>query len=221
MIDPELLKKQVLLKGFDDEMLEKLSVIIQKMSFRKDEQIFKENDETRGMYLIHSGKVEISNFTPDGRQQTLAVLSPGHFLGELSIFEKGQHEACAVAVEDTDLLLLPKEEFAILMKDETECMVNTAKFFLELTQAQSCGKCTPCRIGTERMLEIFERITSGNGKDGDLELLEELACYIKATALCELGMTATNPAISTIRYFRKEYEAHIRDKKCPAGICKI
>jgi NADH:ubiquinone oxidoreductase subunit F (NADH-binding)/Pyruvate/2-oxoacid:ferredoxin oxidoreductase delta subunit/(2Fe-2S) ferredoxin len=108
----------------------------------------------------------------------------------------------------------------MVVLDETSCMVNTAKFFLEFTQAESCGKCTPCRIGTKRMLEILERITSGKGKEGDIELLEELGRYIRMTSLCGLGMTAPNPVLSTIRYFRNEYEAHIRDKKCPAAVCK-
>ena len=108
----------------------------------------------------------------------------------------------------------------MVVLDETSCMVNTAKFFLEFTQAESCGKCTPCRIGTKRMLEILERITSGKGREGDIELLEELGRYIRATSLCGLGMTAPNPVISTIKYFRNEYEAHIRDKKCPAAVCR-
>jgi len=108
----------------------------------------------------------------------------------------------------------------MVVLDETSCMVDTAKFFLEFTQAESCGKCTPCRIGTKRMLEILERITSGQGKEGDIELLEELGQHIRATSLCGLGMTAPNPVLSTLRYFRNEYEAHIRDKKCPAAVCK-
>jgi NADH:ubiquinone oxidoreductase subunit F (NADH-binding)/NAD-dependent dihydropyrimidine dehydrogenase PreA subunit/(2Fe-2S) ferredoxin len=108
----------------------------------------------------------------------------------------------------------------MIVLDETDCMVNTAKFFLEFTQAESCGKCTPCRIGTKRLLEILERITKGNGKKGDIELLEELGDDIKATSLCGLGMTAPNPVLSTIKYFRHEYEAHIKDKKCPAAVCK-
>jgi NADH:ubiquinone oxidoreductase subunit F (NADH-binding)/(2Fe-2S) ferredoxin/Pyruvate/2-oxoacid:ferredoxin oxidoreductase delta subunit len=108
----------------------------------------------------------------------------------------------------------------MVVLDQTSCMVNTAKFFLEFTQAESCGKCTPCRIGTKRMLEILQRITAGQGKEGDLELLEELGRYIRATSLCGLGMTASNPVLSTLRYFRDEYEAHIRDKKCPAAVCR-
>jgi NADH:ubiquinone oxidoreductase subunit F (NADH-binding) len=108
----------------------------------------------------------------------------------------------------------------MVVLDETDCMVNTAKFFLEFTQAESCGKCTPCRIGTKRLLEILERITTGNGKDGDIESLEELSHYIKSASLCGLGMTAPNPVLSTLRYFRDEYEAHIRDKKCPALVCR-
>jgi NADH:ubiquinone oxidoreductase subunit F (NADH-binding)/(2Fe-2S) ferredoxin len=108
----------------------------------------------------------------------------------------------------------------MVVLDETDCMVNTAKFFLEFTQAESCGKCIPCRVGTKRLLEILERITSGNGKEGDIESLEELSHYIKAASLCGLGMTAPNPVLSTLRYFRNEYEAHIRDKKCPAVVCR-
>lgn len=108
----------------------------------------------------------------------------------------------------------------MIVLDETDCMVNTAKFFLEFTQSESCGKCTPCRIGTKRLLEILDRITSGKGKKGDLELLQELSEDIKVTSLCGLGMTAPNPVLSTIKYFRNEYEAHIIDKKCPAAVCK-
>jgi NADH:ubiquinone oxidoreductase subunit F (NADH-binding)/Pyruvate/2-oxoacid:ferredoxin oxidoreductase delta subunit/(2Fe-2S) ferredoxin len=108
----------------------------------------------------------------------------------------------------------------MVVLDETSCMVNTAKFFLEFTQAESCGKCTPCRIGTKRMLEILERITTGNGREGDIELLEELGRYIKATSLCGLGMTAPNPVLSTLRHFREEYQIHIRDRKCPAAVCR-
>jgi NADH-quinone oxidoreductase subunit F len=108
----------------------------------------------------------------------------------------------------------------MVVLDETDCMVNTAKFFLEFTQAESCGKCTPCRIGTKRVLEILDRITSGNGKEGDIESLEELSQYIKSASLCGLGMTAPNPVLSTLRYFRDEYEAHIKDKKCPALVCR-
>jgi NADH:ubiquinone oxidoreductase subunit F (NADH-binding)/(2Fe-2S) ferredoxin/Pyruvate/2-oxoacid:ferredoxin oxidoreductase delta subunit len=108
----------------------------------------------------------------------------------------------------------------MVVLDETNCMVNTAKFFLEFAQAESCGKCIPCRIGTKRLLEILDRITSGKGKEGDIELLEELSQDVKATSLCGLGMTAPNPILSTIKYFRHEYEAHIRDKKCPAAVCK-
>ena len=103
--------------------------------------------------------------------------------------------------------------------DETTCMVDVARFFLNFTQSESCGKCTPCREGTKRMLEILTRITEGEGKDGDIELLEYLAKNIKATALCGLGQTAPNPVLSTLRYFRHEYEAHIHDKRCPAGAC--
>jgi NADH:ubiquinone oxidoreductase subunit F (NADH-binding)/NAD-dependent dihydropyrimidine dehydrogenase PreA subunit len=108
----------------------------------------------------------------------------------------------------------------MVVLDETDCMVNIAKFFLEFTQAESCGKCVPCRIGTKRLLEILTRITKGEGREGDIELLEKLSSSVKATSLCGLGQTAPNPILSTLKYFRDEYEAHIRDKKCPSKVCK-
>ena len=108
----------------------------------------------------------------------------------------------------------------MIVVDEDTCMVDLAKFFLEFVQEESCGKCAPCRIGTKRMLEILERITTGKGKEGDIELLEELSAGIKNSALCGLGQTAPNPVLSTLRYFRHEYEAHVRDHKCPAGACQ-
>ena len=108
----------------------------------------------------------------------------------------------------------------MIVMDEDNCMVNIAKFFLEFTVDESCGNCPPCRIGTRRMLEMLEKITSGKGEPGDIEKLEKLAYNIKAAALCGLGQTAPNPVLSTIRYFRDEYEAHIYEKRCPAGVCK-
>ncbi|MDL2297691.1 NADH-quinone oxidoreductase subunit NuoF [Synergistaceae bacterium OttesenSCG-928-D05] len=107
----------------------------------------------------------------------------------------------------------------LVVMDETTCMVDVAKFFLNFTQAESCGKCTPCREGTKRMLEMLTAITEGRGEKGDIEKLEKLAVSIRAGALCALGQTAPNPILSTLRYFRDEYEAHIFDKKCPAGVC--
>jgi len=108
----------------------------------------------------------------------------------------------------------------LIIMDEDNCMVDIAKFFLEFTVDESCGKCPPCRIGTKRMLEILERITEGKGEEGDIEKLELLAKNIKASALCGLGQTAPNPVLSTLRYFKDEYIAHVKDKKCPAGVCK-
>jgi NADP-reducing hydrogenase subunit HndC len=108
----------------------------------------------------------------------------------------------------------------LIVMDEDNCMVDVARFFLDFTQDESCGKCPPCRIGTKRMLEILERICEGKGEDGDIEKLEELAAGIKESALCGLGQSAPNPVLSTLKYFRHEYEAHIYDKKCPAGVCK-
>ncbi|MBQ9251270.1 MAG: NADH-quinone oxidoreductase subunit NuoF [Clostridia bacterium] len=108
----------------------------------------------------------------------------------------------------------------MIVLDEDNCMVDIARFFLDFTVDESCGKCTPCRIGTRRMLEILERITEGKGEEGDIEKLENLAENIKNSALCGLGQTAPNPVLSTIKFFRDEYEAHIRDKKCPAHHCQ-
>lgn len=107
----------------------------------------------------------------------------------------------------------------MVVMDEGTCMVGMAKFFLDFTAKESCGKCIHCRIGTKRMLEILTRITEGNGQSGDVELLEELCYGIKDGALCGLGQTAPNPVLTTIKYFRNEYDAHINDKKCPAGEC--
>ncbi len=108
----------------------------------------------------------------------------------------------------------------LIVMDEDNCMVDIAKFFLEFTVEESCGKCPPCRIGTKRMLEILERITEGKGEVGDIEKLEILAKNIKASALCGLGQTAPNPVLSTLKYFKDEYMAHVVDKKCPSGVCK-
>ncbi len=108
----------------------------------------------------------------------------------------------------------------LIVMDEDNCMVDIAKFFLEFTVDESCGKCTPCRIGTKRLLEILDRITKGNGTLEDLDRLELLCYSIKNASLCGLGQTAPNPVLSTLRYFRDEYVAHVVDKKCPAGVCK-
>lgn len=108
----------------------------------------------------------------------------------------------------------------LIVMDQDNCMVDIARFFLDFTVDESCGKCPPCRIGTKRMLEILDRITKGQGEEGDIEKLEELGKNIKSSALCGLGQTAPNPVLSTIHYFRDEYEAHIRDKKCTAGVCQ-
>ncbi|MFH2006483.1 MAG: NADH-quinone oxidoreductase subunit NuoF [bacterium] len=108
----------------------------------------------------------------------------------------------------------------MVVMDETSCMVDIAKFFLDFTQKESCGKCTFCRIGTLRMLEILERISEGKGQLSDLDLLEELAIKIKETSLCGLGQTAPNPVLTTLKYFREEYEAHVESQRCPAKVCK-
>jgi NADH-quinone oxidoreductase subunit F len=107
----------------------------------------------------------------------------------------------------------------MVVMDSTTCMVSMAKFFLDFTCKESCGKCTYCRVGTKRMLEILTRITEGDGKEGDIELLEELSVKIKEGSLCGLGQTAPNPVLTTIKYFRNEYEDHIKNKKCTAVQC--
>jgi NADP-reducing hydrogenase subunit HndC len=108
----------------------------------------------------------------------------------------------------------------LIVMDEDTCMVDIAKFFLEFTVEESCGKCTPCRLGTKKLLEMLTDITEGRGKPGDIEKMQELCEYIKSNSLCGLGQTAPNPVLSTIRYFRDEYETHINDKSCPARVCK-
>ena len=108
----------------------------------------------------------------------------------------------------------------MVVMDESTCMVDMARFFLDFTCKESCGKCPHCRIGTRRMLEILERVCAGEGREGDIELLEELAGQIRDGSLCQLGMTAPNPVLTTLRYFRHEYEDHIRHKRCTARQCK-
>jgi NADH:ubiquinone oxidoreductase subunit F (NADH-binding) len=108
----------------------------------------------------------------------------------------------------------------MVVMDEESCMVDVAKYFLTFLQDESCGSCLPCRLGIDRMLEIITDITEGRAKPGQLDLLEELADTVSQTALCGLGKTAPNPVLSTLRYFRSEYEKHINEKKCPAGVCK-
>jgi len=107
----------------------------------------------------------------------------------------------------------------MIVIDEDSCMVGLARFFIEFTQDESCGKCTPCREGTKRMLEILTRITQGKGKEGDIEKLERLSDMIRKSSLCGLGQSAPNPVLSTIKNFRAEYEEHIHEKKCRAGQC--
>ncbi|MBC7260864.1 MAG: 4Fe-4S binding protein, partial [Chloroflexi bacterium] len=108
----------------------------------------------------------------------------------------------------------------LVVMDQATCMVDVARFFLSFTQKESCGKCVPCRIGTKRMLEILERIVAGEGQLEDIDKLLELGETVQLGSLCALGQTAPNPVLSTIRYFREEYEAHIVNKRCPAKVCK-
>lgn len=127
MIKADLLKQQTLLEDIDSEGLNKISKIIKKFSLKKGDQLFKEKDETRGLWLIHSGKIEISRVTADGWRQTLAVLTPRHFFGELSIIENRRHVASATAIEDTELLLLPKEDFERLFQEDMALACNIIK----------------------------------------------------------------------------------------------
>ena len=108
----------------------------------------------------------------------------------------------------------------LIVMDEDTCMVDMAKFFLEFTVDESCGKCTPCRVGTKRLLELLDKITEGKGTMEDLDRIEDLCNYIKTNSLCGLGQTAPNPVLATLKFFREEYVAHVKDKKCPAGVCK-
>jgi Pyruvate/2-oxoacid:ferredoxin oxidoreductase delta subunit len=108
----------------------------------------------------------------------------------------------------------------MVVTDEDNCMVDMAKYFLAFTQAESCGKCVPCREGTKRMLDILEKITAGEGTPQDLVLLEDLSNMVVESSLCALGGSAPNPVLTTLKYFREEYEAHVRDRKCPAHACK-
>jgi NADP-reducing hydrogenase subunit HndC len=108
----------------------------------------------------------------------------------------------------------------MIVVDEDTCMVDFAKFFLQFTKDESCGKCTPCRVGNMRILEILEKITSGKATMEDLDKLEELCEYVKSNSLCGLGQTSPNPVLSTLKYFRHEYEEHIKEHKCRAGVCK-
>ncbi|MCL2068499.1 MAG: 4Fe-4S binding protein, partial [Oscillospiraceae bacterium] len=108
----------------------------------------------------------------------------------------------------------------LIVMDEDSCMVDIAKYFLEFTEEESCGKCTPCRIGTKRLFEMLEHVTQGKATMEDLDKMEHLCHYIKLNSLCQLGQTAPNPVLSTMKFFRDEYIAHVRDKKCPAGVCK-
>ena len=109
----------------------------------------------------------------------------------------------------------------LISMDEDTCMVDVARFFMEFVQDESCGQCTPCRLGTKRMLEILERITRGEGQEGDIELLQEIGQTIKDTAICGLGQTAPNPVLSVIKNFREEFEEHIKYKYCRAGVCTV
>jgi NADH:ubiquinone oxidoreductase subunit F (NADH-binding) len=109
----------------------------------------------------------------------------------------------------------------MVVMDEETCMVDVARYFLDFTQRESCGQCIPCRLGTKQMFQILDDITRGNGRPDDIDLLQKLSEAVKFGSLCGLGKTAPNPVLTTLRYFRHEYEAHINEKRCPAGVCSI
>ena len=157
---------------------------------------------------------DIGGGIPDGKKFKAAQLG-GPSGGNIPI----QHLNAPVDYEHVAELGAIMGSGGLIVMNEDKCAVDMARFFMDFCQDESCGKCAPCREGTKRMLEILTNICEGRGQEGDIELLEELAVVIKDSALCGLGQTAPNPVLSTIRYFRDEYEAHIRDKHCPAGVC--
>ena len=157
---------------------------------------------------------EIGGGIPDGREFK-AVQTGGPSGGCLT----SSHLDTPIEFETLGALGSMMGSGGMLVLDDSDCMVNIAKFFLEFTVEESCGKCTPCRVGNKRLLEMLTKITEGKGTEQDLIDLQDLAQTIKDTSLCGLGQTAPNPVLSTLRYFRHEYEAHVRDRKCPAGSC--
>lgn len=131
-----------------------------------------------------------------------------------------EHLDCTIDYDTLTSLGSMMGSGGMIVMDEDNCMVDVARFYLDFTRDESCGKCTPCRVGTKRLLEILERITEGKGTEDDLELLEDLSVNVKNASLCGLGQTAPNPILSTLKFFRDEYIAHVRDHKCPSGVCK-
>ncbi|MGN7762781.1 NADH-quinone oxidoreductase subunit NuoF [Paenibacillus sp. 22594] len=158
---------------------------------------------------------EIGGGIPDGKKFK-AVQTGGPSGGCLT----EEHLDCTIDFDTLTSLGSMMGSGGMIIMDEDTCMVDVARFYLDFTRDESCGKCTPCRIGTKRLLELLDKITGGKGSIDDLEKLENLSVQIKNASLCALGQTAPNPVLSTIKYFREEYMAHIVDKKCPAGVCK-
>jgi len=158
---------------------------------------------------------DIGNGCPKGKKLK-AVQSGGPLGGCIP----KEHLNVPIDYESLEILSSTMGSGGLVVMDEDTCMVDIAKYFLSFTQAESCGKCVPCRVGTRQMLNILERICNGDGAPGDIELLEKLANTVKSTSLCGLGQTAPNPVLTTIRYFRDEYEAHIKERRCPACVCK-
>ena len=146
-----------------------------------------------------------------------STLSPGEKYDQCERAKAGEID---VIIGPRSALFTPFPSLGLIVMDEDDCMVDIAKFFLEFTVEESCGKCTACRIGTKRMLEILTKITKGQADMAVLDKPEKLCYYVKNNSLCGLGQTAPNPVLSTLRYFRDEYEAHIKEKRCPAGVCK-
>jgi NADH:ubiquinone oxidoreductase subunit F (NADH-binding) len=131
-----------------------------------------------------------------------------------------EHLDCTIDYDTLTSLGSMMGSGGMIIMDEDNCMVDVARFYLDFTRDESCGKCTPCRVGTKRMLEILERIVEGKGTEDDLEILADLSVNIKNASLCGLGQTAPNPVLSTLKFFREEYLAHVVDHKCPSGVCK-
>ena len=158
---------------------------------------------------------DIGGGIPDGRQFKAAQMG-----GPSGGCVPAEHLDLAIDYDSVQRVGAIMGSGGLIVMDEDTCVVDVARFFTDFVQKESCGKCTPCRVGTRRMFEILTRITEGEGREGDVDALDRLGSMIKRASLCGLGQTAPNPVLSTIRYFRDEYEAHIADKRCPAGVCK-
>ena len=169
------------------------------------EDFFSQGDSADSIFYLRSGRAKLTVLSPEGKEATVAFLSSGDFIGEESLASVGSIMGSG----------------GMIVMDETSCMVDVAKFFMDFCTSESCGKCVPCRVGTAHMLDLLEKIASGSARQEDLELLERIADTVKSASLCGLGQTAPNPVFSTLRYFRDEYTNHIENKACEAGVCVV